>query len=257
MSFLDPILNPLFMPLLNISPFLGVLLLSFGVSLLITVAYKYFTDQRKMKELKDKQKEFQATLKGLRDKPEEMMKVQKEAMAVNLEYMKHSFKPTLITMIPVLLLFAWMAGHLSSEPIYPGERYTITALFEPGVTGVAELMVDKGTELLNNATQTIEATKKNGEATWQLKSTLGEHFVTVRQGETKQTKKVLITTDLNYEDAVSVYQHSDISQIKINYNKLRPLGDFSLFGWQPGWLGLYIIFSLVFSLGLRKLMKLY
>jgi uncharacterized membrane protein (DUF106 family) len=36
-----------------------------------------------------------------------------------------------------------------------------------------------------------------------------------------------------------------------------PLGAFSLLGWHPGWLGTYIILSLIISLLLRKVMKVY
>ncbi|MBT7332632.1 hypothetical protein HN799_05150, partial [Candidatus Woesearchaeota archaeon] len=84
-----------------------------------------------------------------------------------------------------------------------------------------------------------------------------EHLLKVKTGETEQTKNVLITKDVEYTEAIETYDHSDIKSITINYNKLRPLGDQSLLGWQPGWLGLYIIFSIVFSIGLRKLFKVY
>ena len=81
--------------------------------------------------------------------------------------------------------------------------------------------------------------------------------VSDRDEEDEQTKTVLITSDFMYEEPVSTFEHSDISQVKINYNKLKPLGKTDIFGWQPGWLGLYIIFSIVFSMGLRRFMKIH
>jgi len=170
-----------------------------------------------------------------------------------MEYMKSSFKPTLITMIPILLIFGWMAGHLSFEPIYPGETYSVSADFLEEIKGEAELIADEGTELIDLAKQDIIG----GKATWKIKSSEGEHYLTVKVGKDEQSKKVLITKELRTEEAVSIFQHSDIKQITINYNKLRPLGTFEIFGWQPGWLGLYIIFSLIFSMVLRKLLKIY
>ena len=252
MAFLDPVLNPVLQPLLNMSPFWGVVILAFVITLIITLAYKYLTNQSEMKRLKEEQKESQKRMKELRNNPEEMMKVQKAAMKKNMEYMKHSFKATLITFIPIILIFGWMNAHLAYEPIFPGERFSITAEFAEGVNGEAELLVDEGTELLNEAKQGISSN-----ILWNLKSTAGEHFLTVKTGSEEQTKKVLITTDLMYEEPISVYEHSDIASIKINYNKLRPLGGMEIFGWQPGWLGLYIIFSIIFSVGLRKVLKIY
>ena len=253
MAFLDPVFNPVLLPLLNKSPFIGILILSLILSLIVVLVYKYFTNQQEMKRLKEQQKEYQQKFKELKDKPDEMMKLQKEAMGKNFEYMKHSLKATLITMLPIILVFGWMNAHLAFEPIYPGESYSITAQFKEGLTGDAELLVDERMELLSPAVQAITA----GGTTWSLKSTQGEHVVTIKAGSIQQSKKVLITTELKSEMPLSVYKHSDIEQIKINYNKLRPLGDFEIFGWQPGWLGLYIIFSIVFSVILRKVMNVY
>src|SRR3989344_687733 len=141
MVFLDPVLNPVLGPFLNWNPALLIL------SVIITVVYKFATNQKEMKRLKEQQKEFQKSMKELRHNPEEMMKIQKEAMKSNMDYMKHSLKSTLITMLPIILIFSWMAGHLSFEPIYPGEQYSMTATFAKGVTGNTQLIPDKGTEL--------------------------------------------------------------------------------------------------------------
>jgi len=253
MVFLDPVLNPVLQPLLTKSPLLVILLISFVISLITTLVYKFATNQTEMKRLKEQQKDFQKRLKELRHNPEEMMKVQKEAMKSNMDYMKHSLKSTLITMLPIILIFSWMTGHLVYEPIYPGETFSVTASFAKGVNGNAELIPDQGTELSSDAKQQIS----NGEITWRLKSTEGEHTLTVKNGETQQQSKVLITEELKYDNPITMYQHSDIEKITVNYGKLQPLGDLSLFGWYPGWLAIYFLSSIAFTLGLRKLLKVY
>lgn len=247
-------LTPVFKPLLELGPFWAIFIISLLISLIITFVYKWVTDQKLMKSLKEEQKEMQKQVKALKDNPQEMMKVQKEAMKKNMTYMKHSFKPTLITILPIIIIFGWMAAHFSYEPIYPGETYSITALFEKGISGEAELIPDKNTELISDAVQEI-----NSETTWKLKSkTEGTHILEVKYDDQSYHKKVLITKELAYEEPFTTFQHSDLKQINIDYNKLKPLGpDFSIFGWQPGWLGLYIIFSLIFSMSLRKLLKIY
>ncbi len=253
MSFLDPVLSPVLQPLVNLSPFWAIVVLALGISFLSTIAYKYLTNQSKMKDLKEKQKEFQGRMKELRSQPEKMMEVQKEAMKVNMEYMKMSFKPTLFTMIPLLLLVGWMAGHLTFEPIYPQETYSLTAMFKAGVTGNAELVADAGTEVLNSASQAITG----GAVTWSLRSTEGEHSLDVKLGSQVETKKVIVTKEVKYADPIQVSDHSDIEKIQLNYKTLKPLGTKSLFGWHPGWLGLYFIFSLIGSLLFRKVLKIY
>lgn len=255
MTFLDPVFNPVFLPLLHFNVFLGIIVFSALITFLVTLGYKYFSNQDEMKRLKERQKEFQAEMKALRDKPQEMMKVQKEAMSVNFEYMKHSFKPMLITMLPVLIIFSWMAGHLSFEPIYPGESYTVTAVFKEGVVGKTMISASEGTEVLNGKEQEI----KDGKATWSLRNAKeGEYTLKVTQGTVEQSRKVLVSKELDVADALNVFSHSDIEQINVNYAKLKPLGDKAvLFGWYPGWLAWYLVFSIVFSIGLRKVMNVY
>jgi len=249
-------LNPVMEPLLRLGPFWAVLIVSLIISLIITLVYKFVTNQELMKKLKDEQKEYQQRMKSLKDQPQEMIKVQKEAMKKNMEYMKHSFKPTIITMLPIIIIFGWMNAHLAWEPIYPGETYSITAFFEKGVTGEAELILDdKNIKLSSDAQQPIT----NQEITWRLQSkTAGPHIFEVKYQDQSYQKKVLITQELQYEEPFTLFQHSDLTKLQINYTKLRPLGpNFSIFGWQPGWLGLYIFFSLVFSMALRKGLKIY
>jgi uncharacterized membrane protein (DUF106 family) len=252
-NVLDPVFNPILQPLLNKSPFLAILILAVVISVVIVIVYKLMTDQKQMKEMKDQQKESQKKMKELKDNPAEMMKVQKEAMKMNMEYMKKSFKPTLVTMIPILLIFGWMAGHFSYEPIYPGETFSVTADFLEGIKGEAELIPDQGTELISEAKQEISEAK----ASWKLKSTAGEHAIKVKVGDSIEEKEILITTEVKIAPILKTYEHSDIKSISIDYKTLKPLGDFDIFGWRPGWLGLYIIFSLIFSMSLRKLLKIY
>ena len=253
MVFLDSILTPALLPLFAWNPFWGIVIFSFVISLLITLAYKYLTNQNEMKRLKEEQKEFQKRMKELKEHPEEMMKIQKEAMSKNFEYMKHSLKATLITMLPIILVFSWMNGHLAFEPINPMETYSVTAMFKEGLTGEVELVPDEGTTLTSAAKLPMAS-----EVRWNLKSSEGLHTLTVKSADSIQTKNVLIGTELKSEEQISLFQHSDITQIKINYNKLRPLGPGrALFGWEPGWLGLYFIFSVLFSVVQRKMLNVY
>ena len=184
------------------------------------------------------------------------MSIQKEAMKVNMEYMKHSLKPTLFTMLPILLIFGWMSGALAYDPILVDEAFTITAEFAEGVSGQAQIVLDSDVDLSSSeAVQMIS----EGAVSWRLKAgTVGEHVLSVETGDASESVTVLVTNgEVDYADAEVSYEGSDIEKIRVGYGKLTPLGTFSIFGWQPGWLALYIVVSLVLSLGLRKVMGLH
>lgn len=96
--------------LMQQNPKESIVILSVLVTLFMTLVTKYFTNQNRMKELKGIQKSCQIKMKDANGKPEEMAKIQKEVMDCSMELMKHSFRPMLITLVPLLFLFWWLRG---------------------------------------------------------------------------------------------------------------------------------------------------
>jgi len=109
-SFLDPILGPV----MRIPNPWNLLLLSFALTLIMTVLYKFLTDQKLMKELKDEMKHLQKEMKEFKDNPEKMMEMQKKSFQIMMKQFSQSLKPTLITMIPILVIFAWMKNYYTA-----------------------------------------------------------------------------------------------------------------------------------------------
>ena len=89
----------------------NILIMSFILTLLITVIYKFATDQILLRELKTQVKGYQKEMKNHRDNPQKMMEMQKQAMGLNVKYMKHSMKPMLYTFIPIILIFGWLKNN--------------------------------------------------------------------------------------------------------------------------------------------------
>ena len=90
-NFLDTIFNPWLGPVLNLPPFWTILIISAGITLLITVAYKYTTNQTEMKRIKDDLKAHQKEMKSTKD-TKKLMQIQKKALDLNMKYMMGSFK---------------------------------------------------------------------------------------------------------------------------------------------------------------------
>lgn len=87
---------------------ISILVLSFLVTLFITIITYYMTDRKRMKELRDKQKALRIEIKKHKDNPQKMMELNKQMIEDMPEQLKHSFKPMLITMIPIIIIFAWL-----------------------------------------------------------------------------------------------------------------------------------------------------
>lgn len=95
---------------LSIYPRISIVAISFVITLVMTLITKYFTNQNRIKELKEIQKACRIELKDNHGNPEKTEQINKEMMGSSIELMKHSMKPTLITLIPLLLLFGWIRG---------------------------------------------------------------------------------------------------------------------------------------------------
>ena len=86
-----------------------MLTISFLITLCITLAYKFITNQQLVKILREEIKQIQKDMKEHKDNAEKFAEFNKRAMTKNLELMKHSMKPTLFTFIPMLLILSWLS----------------------------------------------------------------------------------------------------------------------------------------------------
>jgi uncharacterized membrane protein (DUF106 family) len=88
----------------NWNPLVSILIISLFVTLISTLAYKYLTDQKGIKEAKDDIKKIQEEMKLLKSNPGKMMEKQKDLMSKNMVIMKNSFKPLIYTFIPLVII---------------------------------------------------------------------------------------------------------------------------------------------------------
>ena len=89
-------------------PRISIIVLSLIVTLLITIVNFFMVDRTRMKEIRDKQKKLREEMKNFKDNPEKMLEINKKMMEDMPEQLKHSFKPMLITLVPLLILFSWL-----------------------------------------------------------------------------------------------------------------------------------------------------
>ena len=253
LSFLDPGLNFIFGPLLKLPSFWAVMIMSFLISLIIVVIYKYATNQSLMKQLKDEIKELQKQAKELKNEPEKAMSVQKQAMQTNMKYMMQSMKATLITFIPIIIIFGWLQAHLAFMPILPNQDFTMTLDIKPGSQGNITISVPEGIEVIGEDIKKVS----DGKVIFGMRGKEGIYDsppVEFDFNDETYDMPIVISSDKNYVEPVKRFSGKAITSITTSNEKNIVL---NLLGWKLGWLGSYIIFALVFSIALRKLFKVY
>jgi uncharacterized membrane protein (DUF106 family) len=206
-----------------------------------------------MKQLKSEMKEFQKRIKELKAHPEQAMAVQKKAMETNMKYMMNSMKPTLFTFLPIILIFGWLNANIAFQPIPPETPFTVTAEFQKGAAGTVSITAPEQLRVVGDETMTIA----DNQATFTLMGEAGEYFLEFDYAGEQQRKNVLVTEGSKYAKVEERFKGSSFKSIRINNPKVRPFGEFSIFGWHPGWLATYIVFSIISSMALRRALKIY
>jgi len=112
------VLNPSAGVLLMWNLTYGMLILVFLITVFMTLAQKYGTDQKTLKRLKDEQKELQKEMKKVKDHPEKMAELTKKQFEFFPLMMKHSMRPIIYTGIPLILLFRWFIDFFAVMPDY-------------------------------------------------------------------------------------------------------------------------------------------
>ena len=107
---LDGFFNAIFGPIINnFPPLFSMAFITLIITIIITVVYKYLSNQHEVKTAKEETKVLQQELKKHKDNPAKMMEINQEIMKRSATLMRNSFKPTLITLIPLLIIFGWLS----------------------------------------------------------------------------------------------------------------------------------------------------
>ena len=250
MAVLDFVFNPIFNPLLKYGPALTIIIIAAIVSLLVTIIYKYTTDQDKIKRMREESKELRLQLKEHKSNPEKVNEINSRMIAISMDQMKQSWKSMIFTMVPVILIFGWLGAHVAVAPLMPNENFDVMLNFNTGITGE----VNASSETLDIISELpVQIADNNAFIT--LSGATGSHLIEFTHNNKVYSKRILISNSQEYEEPTKSVSDGTLNSINVMHNKIQPLGGFSLFGWKPGWLGTYIIFTLIFSIVIRKAMR--
>jgi len=238
-----PILNPILKPLLSMPALWAILIISFFLSLISLLLTKYLTNQKMMKahreEMKSMQKEMRVhTKEGRQDKA---MALQKTMMEKNMIIMKESFKPMFITIIPFLLIFGWLYANFSFLPLEPQVPFDVDVILsDPGIAVSLQSLppLNISDPIVQDTVTTFSVSGPSGAYTLQYTA----NNITVEQDLIIGTK---------YAKPEQAYSTKPFKKSVIGNSQLYV----SVFGLRMTWFWAYFIFSIVFSLALRKILK--
>jgi len=254
---------------LYLHPALGILIIALLVSLIVTFAIKLFTNQTLMKDLRNEMKELQKEMKDLKNNPKKMAKINDRFMETNMKYMSQSMRPTFFTFIPIILVFGWLNAHIGYYPLMPNEPFKLAAEFTEDARGNVVIGLPEGLELLEG---NEEKEILHKEVEWILQGDPGYYEVNLMYNDQDYKKNVIVTDERTYATVEKSFRKkmlffssddkNGLNFIRLSNEKIIPFSDVPVLkdipwigGW--GWFGVYFLFSLFFSMGLRRVLKIH
>jgi len=107
------------MTFIQTNPKISIIAFSLVVSLFISLVNYFVLDKEKMHEIKRKQKALQEQMKihQKAGNKEKMSEIQKQILSHSGDMLKHSFKPMIITLIPILIFFGYVRNVFATTSI--------------------------------------------------------------------------------------------------------------------------------------------
>lgn len=211
-----------------------VALVALGVTSLTQLINKLLINEKFTDNAREKMKELQNKLKTFTDsKSKEFIQVQDELLDINFKIMKQQMKPMIFTFVPYIFIYWLLASAFAYAPITVGSNVTVK------MNGHGMIYAD-----CLGLNQTIDGYK---EGTYTVNS--GACLLAVNNS----------TANLSLSGNTGIISNNiggvDVSIVPPK-NRIIPL-PFSLpyVGDSFGWLGTFIIFSLIFSVILGKALK--
>ena len=268
-SALNLIFDILIFPLKNFHPLYSLCLFSLLTAIFLLIVFRYTSDQRGIRETKDKIKAHLLEIRIFKDNLTILLSAQRRLLLYNLIYMKHAVKPLLFMIVPVALIIIQMDAWYGRKPLIPGEAsilsLRVTDQEATKLSSNISIEVDKGLTIETPLLRIPET----GELSWRVRTNnLGNHQVRVKVAERVFYKEVIVDNgrlwrlsphsvnsshwkDLLNPGVEPLEENSLLKEITVHYpNRL-----IDIFSWKIHWLVLFFVLSTAYAFMLKKFFK--
>ena len=267
-SIFGKIFEIIFFPFRNMSPWIGMILISFLTALLMLFVFRFTSNQEGIKNVKNKIKAHLLEFRLFKDSLSISLKAQGKILRYNLKYIGYTAKPLLVMIIPLILILIQLNLWFGYHSLSPGQKAILKAELEMNQSLLdAEFKIETPSGLVVE-TPPLRIEDK-GEVNWRLQAEeAGIHELVFTVNGQRIVKQV----------AVAQRSLSKISPLKIRRNFMRelfnpgeaplpgnspvksleikyPSQSMNLFGWRIHWIIVYFVLSIIFGLTFKGIFK--
>jgi hypothetical protein len=262
------IFDLIFLPFRHLSPWFGMILISFLTGLLMLFIFRHTSNQEGIRKAKNKIKAHLLELRLYKDSMNVSLKAYGKILAANLKYISHSVKPMLVMIVPVLLILIQLNLWFGSQSLRVGQEAVLKIRLDEGKNPLqTEISIEPPAGI------TVETPalriEEGREIEWRLRAR-AEGFQTmmfrwendsfgkqIAVAQNPLSKISAVKPGLSFLDEVfnpgekPLPKKLGIRSIEVAY----PAQRMSLFGWRIHWLVAFFALSIIFGFALKGVFK--
>lgn len=274
-SVFGKIFELIFFPFLSMSPWIGMILISFLTSLLMLFVFRFTSNQKGIRQVKNKIKAHLLELRLFKDSLSLSLKAQGNILRYNLKYIGYSAKPLLVMIIPLILILIQLNLWFGYDALTPGQKTILKVKLEEGHNPLNINLAIEPSSGFDIETPPLRIEEER-EINWRLNAReKGVHDLILIATNQRLTKKVSIAQKplskisplkvrRNFIDELLNPGESPFSgDLPIKTIELKyPAKNMNLFGWNipwlwsiPPWLVIYFALSIIFGFAFKGIFK--
>lgn len=252
-------------PFARLHPWVGLIVVSVVTGVVMLLIFGKTSNQRKITETKDKLKAYIMEMWIFRNDTLVMFSAIGNVIKNNLQYLRHSLRPLVFILVPVLVIMVQLGIRYGNRPFEPGDVTVLSVELREGVRPTEtnlELVAPMAVRVLSRPLR-IDATH---EVEWKIQALMpGTHRVSLTAGEEVLTKSVAVGPERRVEKLADVRptagtwdaflypseapipRSSIVKAIRIGY----PPRQLSLFGLNVHWLIAFFVVSVAAGFALK------
>lgn len=198
-----------------------------------------------------------------REDPRVVLRAQVRFLAALGRYLGHMLMPFAVLLVPFALIFAQLDARYGDRALKPGEHAVVNAFGAAGMLASATLQSADGIVIESGPVRIAE----RGEMSWRIAAKApGRQWITLLVSGRRVDKEVVVATAARGAPArrmrasawsfflapaeAAIDGPSGVRSIEILYPPL----EIDFFGWQTGWITVFLVVSTAVALALRRRM---
>lgn len=268
-SIFGKIFDIIFLPFRSMSPWVAMIIASFMTGLLMLFIFRFTSNQKEIKKVKNKIKAHLLELRLYKDSLSISLKAQGNILRCNLKYISYSAKPMLVMIIPIILILIQLNFWFGYESLAPGQKAIFKVKLKDNYNPLEIDLNVESSSGLTIETLPLRMDEEN-EINWRISAKeKGIHNLNIILKGERITKTVAVAQkplskispikicrnfidELLYPVEAPIKSDMPIKSLEITY----PTRSMNLFGWHIHWLIVYFALSIIFGFAFKGILKI-